>query len=404
MLAESSPYQRLPVRQKPRLLDSPGRWWPSLSMGGSSDPGCTLCMCSPPAVLWVLSCDGVGCTFSCSRRCPSVLVTAVILLSLVCLVALCWTTLALEHWWQCDTWQPSLWLSAAASDRDNGRVGATSSGLNPFPSSASLGVRPCVPLWSGAASPPSPPLLQPRASLHRAVCELHHPGLEHECLPFPSVSSRYYVAANFYNNDAVLIPFIHELQRLLYYLCTPNRFPLHWTASETSASSGGAPPFHASSYPSARTSSCHNIFLSVYESGSSDRSSADLQLLQATLTDLRIHHRIVTNGSITRGKEEDRIRTLTRMRNAAMRPFFDHHTHQRAGQQQALYDHIVFFNVSATLHRHAAPRAAHQHDTARNAAPPCSAYQGAQRSQSRTTPCESLTPRCSHPLRMHCGT
>ena len=186
---------------------------------------------------------------------------------------------------------------------------------------------------AGSSSPPPSPLsdrlLQPRASLHRGSCEAHHRGLDHMNLPFPSVHYRYYIAVNFHNNDAVLISWIHEMTRLLYYLCSPNRLP-----------ASPAPAFNASAYPSSLSSSCSNVFISVYESSSDDRSSQDLELYSAFLSDLRVHHRVVTNGRIRRQQADYRIAFLSKVRNAAMQPFFDQHS----GGSELLYDRVLFMN------------------------------------------------------------
>ncbi|GIL85980.1 hypothetical protein Vretifemale_14254 [Volvox reticuliferus] len=64
------------------------------------------------------------------------------------------------------------------------------------------------------------------------------------------------------------------------------------------------------------------VFVSVYESGSKDRTADWLQVLRDVLDALSIPHRLELGGSIQREKDEERIHFLARLRSAALAPLF----------------------------------------------------------------------------------
>ncbi|GLI66338.1 hypothetical protein VaNZ11_010075 [Volvox africanus] len=64
-------------------------------------------------------------------------------------------------------------------------------------------------------------------------------------------------------------------------------------------------------------------FVSVYESGSKDRTADWLQVLGDVLDALSVPHRLELGGSIQREKGEDRIHFLARVRSAALVPLFE---------------------------------------------------------------------------------
>lgn len=81
------------------------------------------------------------------------------------------------------------------------------------------------------------------------------------------------------------------------------------------------------------TQTSGSVFVSVYESGSSDRTKEHLELLKGHLNFLKVPHKIV-HGDITRGKRQ-RIEFLADVRNRAMEPLF-------AAKES--YDRVLWLN------------------------------------------------------------
>ncbi|GIL63118.1 hypothetical protein Vafri_17243 [Volvox africanus] len=65
------------------------------------------------------------------------------------------------------------------------------------------------------------------------------------------------------------------------------------------------------------------VFVSVYESGSKDRTADWLQVLGDVLDALSVPHRLELGGNIQREKGEERIKFLARVRSAALVPLFE---------------------------------------------------------------------------------
>lgn len=65
------------------------------------------------------------------------------------------------------------------------------------------------------------------------------------------------------------------------------------------------------------------LTVSVYESGSTDRTPEALAELHMALKELGVASHITVRGNVTRGRYEDRIPYLARVRNAAMQPVYD---------------------------------------------------------------------------------
>jgi hypothetical protein len=78
-----------------------------------------------------------------------------------------------------------------------------------------------------------------------------------------------------------------------------------------------------------------NVFVSIYESGSSDKTVFYLNILGNILKHESISHSIVTNGEITRKEKEHRIEFMAKLRNKVLEPYF---------KEDGGYDYIVFLN------------------------------------------------------------
>ncbi|KAJ3034848.1 capsular associated protein, partial [Rhizophlyctis rosea] len=121
-----------------------------------------------------------------------------------------------------------------------------------------------------------------------------------------------YIAINFHNNAPTLPETLSQLLRLTSH-------------------------FH----------SRQNVFISIYESGSTDRTRALLRNLEAALSGLGIPHYIVGDPSPPPSKSENRITKLARVRNAALQPLYegtDGRVKLRNGKWTKKFDRIVFLN------------------------------------------------------------
>ncbi|PNH08825.1 Alpha-1,3-mannosyltransferase CMT1 [Tetrabaena socialis] len=76
------------------------------------------------------------------------------------------------------------------------------------------------------------------------------------------------------------------------------------------------------------------VFVSVYESGSTDLSAFELIQLQLLLERLGVEHEVVTRG-ITRSEQEHRIRFLAKVRNLSLKPLL---------VSNRTFDTVLFFN------------------------------------------------------------
>lgn len=114
----------------------------------------------------------------------------------------------------------------------------------------------------------------------------------------PSVSS-IFIASNLHNSEALMPNFISQLVHFL--LAFPERF----------------------------------FFVSIYESGSTDRTGEWLGLLEDVLNELKVPSRIVVDGKEVRHKGQERLDFLTRVRNRAMEPIWS---------SSFRWDKVIFIN------------------------------------------------------------
>jgi hypothetical protein len=114
-------------------------------------------------------------------------------------------------------------------------------------------------------------------------------------------SSRFLISANLHNSASILP---------------------HW-ATQLAAALGALPP--------------ENVFVSIYESGSSDDTGRWLDQLRLRLALLRIRYRITTGGNITRDEGEPRIAYLAKLRNEALAPML-------GAEPEFEADYVVFLN------------------------------------------------------------
>lgn len=108
---------------------------------------------------------------------------------------------------------------------------------------------------------------------------------------------RYFVAANLRNNQDVLPHFMYNLIKML----------LHVPAG--------------------------TAFVSVYESNSNDNTAIWLEILELALHVIHVPCHLEGRGVMVRPKGQERIAFLAAVRNAALRPLYQHFALQRGGQQ-----------------------------------------------------------------------
>ena len=133
------------------------------------------------------------------------------------------------------------------------------------------------------------------ASLHpwtaASVMETHCPVFNASLLPPDIFERRIYIAANLKDNEGIMANMIEQLTLL------------------------------ASLYPDPGA----HLFVSIYESGSTDATCRWLGLLQDELREMGVPSEVVAGGEKRRVGEEDRIQFLARMRNEAMAPLYRMH-------------------------------------------------------------------------------
>ncbi|KAJ3089925.1 capsular associated protein [Quaeritorhiza haematococci] len=112
--------------------------------------------------------------------------------------------------------------------------------------------------------------------------------------------TKYFIAANFHNNEPVLPDFIAQLLELIAFFGRDR------------------------------------IFVSVFESGSTDNTRSILRDLDAVLEGLGVPRRIITSDEI-RDPGGHRIEYLAHARNEAMKPLYESSTSTR-------YDRVIFMN------------------------------------------------------------
>ena len=132
--------------------------------------------------------------------------------------------------------------------------------------------------------------------------ELNHQNL----LNILNSKKTYFFAANFYNNEEVLPEFFDQFLKLCDYL------------------------------------GYDNVYLSIYESNSSDQTKPLLNKFRILLNDKRIRNTIVTDESHSKpifvGNE--RIRYLASVRNKTLEPLNDKQLDDEFNE----FNHVVFFN------------------------------------------------------------
>ena len=115
----------------------------------------------------------------------------------------------------------------------------------------------------------------------------------------PPSASSIFIASNLHNSEELMPNFISQLVQFL--LAFPERL----------------------------------FFVSIYESGSSDRTGEWLGLLEDVLNELKVPNRIVVDGKEVRHKGQERLDFLTRVRNRAMEPMWS---------SSFRWDKVVFIN------------------------------------------------------------
>jgi alpha-1,3-mannosyltransferase len=143
---------------------------------------------------------------------------------------------------------------------------------------------------------------QPHTSQH---CKLDTMVLD-ELYKLPA--SNYFIAANLKNNEELLPHFTQQLLTVASLL-------------------------HGS------------VFVSIYESGSTDDTPRLLQELQAALDSQGVRHHIITSGEIARAPGEARIEFLAKARNAALEPLYSN----RTDADRVLFLNDMFFCANDVL-------------------------------------------------------
>jgi len=133
--------------------------------------------------------------------------------------------------------------------------------------------------------------------VHSAFCQ-RDPTLDE----IPSESKRIFIASNQHNSENVLPNLIKQILELIL------------------------------DHPECM------FFVSIYESGSTDRTPYLLFLFSDVLDELDVPHHIRFNGTLTRQKHQGRIEFLATVRNEALKPLV------QSAREGIMYDRIVFVN------------------------------------------------------------
>jgi alpha-1,3-mannosyltransferase len=176
----------------------------------------------------------------------------------------------------------------------------------------------------GAA--PRKPLL-PVDSLHAGNCRARFPHLTEA--PVPRWRENVFIAANLHNSagNGVAAAMSAELLRLAYYLAM------------------AVPASEAATASPTRVPDPSNVFISIFESGSSDSTATVLQALGEELKAKNIPAMIVWGGDVAKS-EGHHIKNMAKLRNAALRPLYANIRAQRAsgGAEGWVADRVVFIN------------------------------------------------------------
>jgi hypothetical protein len=84
------------------------------------------------------------------------------------------------------------------------------------------------------------------------------------------------------------------------------------------------------------TTVAEDVFVSIYESGSTDGTAVALEQFAFVLSHFQIPYKIVTGGRWTRQAIKPRIEHLAKIRNAVLQPLYD--------QPRNTYTQIIFLN------------------------------------------------------------
>jgi len=154
-------------------------------------------------------------------------------------------------------------------------------------------------------------------------------------LPRPRVSEpgrrslRYFIALNLYNSagTGVAQAMGSELLRLAYALA--ERIPNDESVQSDFRQGDPTRPYQVidatdDSHGAVRINAS-NVYISVYESGSTDDTPKHLEELSHRLTEYGVPHHIVVNGELTQEPDNvgHRINSLTRIRHAPLQPMYD---------------------------------------------------------------------------------
>ena len=129
----------------------------------------------------------------------------------------------------------------------------------------------------------------------------------------------YLIAANLHNNEALLSDFVLQLLNFLRFLQITS-YHNHDNNHNHNDIIDDSPQLEQPNHHYGE----HRIFVSIYESGSTDRTADYLQHLRTILEAMHVHHRIVSGGALVRPAHGmHRIEYLASVRNAAMQPLYD---------------------------------------------------------------------------------
>lgn len=146
------------------------------------------------------------------------------------------------------------------------------------------------------------------SSAHQTACQRRYPLVNPSdiCTTFLMPARQlYFIALNLYNNDLIMPTLQTEILRLVFALRTC-------------------------------TTVAQQVFVSIYESGSTDGTAAALEQFNFVLNYFEVPHKIVTRGRWTREAIKPRIQHLAKIRNAVLQPLYD--------QPYNTYTQIIFLN------------------------------------------------------------
>ncbi|OMH85676.1 Alpha-1,3-mannosyltransferase CMT1 [Zancudomyces culisetae] len=123
---------------------------------------------------------------------------------------------------------------------------------------------------------------------------------------------RYFFAANLHNNEEILPQFMQELLRVFEFL------------------------------------GFENVYMSIYENGSTDKTKEMLESFSARLEEYKVQHRLNMENS-KRPENSHRIEYLANVRNKALEPYYEFSERKRqrrmfSGDRSMEFDKIIFIN------------------------------------------------------------